>query len=55
MTYRAKKLRFNGTFWTCQLEYWEGHCECAKQIKEVEIHQEKRPSLKEIKECVIWN
>lgn len=53
MKYRAKHLKFNGTFWTCVLERWEG-CECTSESKKVEIHQVKRPSLKEIKEAVIW-
>lgn len=53
MNYRARQLKFNGTFWTCILEYWTG-CECSKQKKEVEIHQVKRPSLKEIKDCAGW-
>lgn len=52
MKYRAKHLKFNGTFWTCTLEWWE-ECECNKQSKKVEIHQVKRPSLIEIKECAI--
>lgn len=53
MKYSVKHLKFNSTFWTCDLEYWTG-CECSKQTKKVEIHQVKRPSLKEIKDSVIW-
>ncbi len=54
MNYAVKKLKFNGTFWTCQLLYWEGYCQCAAKTKEVSIHQEKRPTLAIIKECAIW-
>lgn len=53
MKYQAKHLRWNGEFWTCTLERWEG-CECNKQSKKVEIHQVKRPSLSEIKNCAVW-
>lgn len=53
MKYSAKHLRYNGTFWTCILSRWQG-CECSKESKEVEIHQEKRPTLKEIKEGAVW-
>lgn len=49
MKYRVKHLRFNGTLWTCTLEWWE-ECECNKQSKKVEIHQVNRPSLLIIKD-----
>lgn len=48
MIYSARKLRWNGLFWTCILEWHDG-CVCSKMSKEVEIHQVKRPSLEIIK------
>lgn len=53
MKYRAKHLKFNGKFWTCILERWEG-CECSKETINVEINQTKKPSLLEIKKAAIW-
>lgn len=53
MNYSVKHLRFNGTFWTCELSRWEG-CVCTSKTIKVEIHQVKRPSLLEIKNCAIW-
>lgn len=53
MKYRAKHLRFNGTFWTCVLERWEG-CECNSEAVNVLIRQEKKPSLEDIKKAAIW-
>lgn len=54
MKYKAKHLRFNGTFWTATLIRWDGVCECTAESKKVVIPQEKRPSLAVIKSCANW-
>jgi len=53
MKYSAKHLRYKGSYWECTLERWEG-CQCNSESVKVLIHQEKRPSLAQIKDCAIW-
>lgn len=53
MKYSAKHLRWKGDHWECTLMRWTG-CECNAEATKVLIHQEKRPSLAEIKDCAIW-
>ena len=54
MRYSAKHLRFKGTHWECTLERWEG-CRCNSEAVKVLVHKEKRPTLKEIKDCAVWD
>lgn len=54
MKYSVKHLRYKGDHWECTLERWEG-CQCNSEATKVLIHQEKRPTLLEIKSCAIWN
>lgn len=51
--YSAKHLRWKGEYWECTLMRWSG-CECNAESTKVLIRQEKRPSLKDIKDCAIW-
>lgn len=54
MKYSAKHLRWKGDHWECTLERWEG-CQCNSEATKVEIWQEKRPSLADIKNCAVWD
>lgn len=54
MKYSVKHLRWKGTFWECTLMRWKG-CECTAESTKVVIHKERRPSLKEIKDCAVWS
>jgi len=51
MNYEVKNLRLAGNRWKCTLQFWEG-CKCGGfEDVEVEVFQERRPTLAVIVEA----
>ena len=47
MKHQITNIRWAGTRWLADVEYWQG-CRCGSEIKQVTINQEKKPTKTEI-------